>query len=79
MSVCVDVTDKAKRASVCDRCRSLLDEVGEEERGVADDACGSGLLVLTKLQGQPVIRVALRMQARLGTGHTQINTHVNIV
>lgn len=39
----------------------LLDEVGEEQRGVADDAGSARLLMLTALQGQPIVRVALRV------------------
>ncbi len=44
---------------------ALLDKVGEEERGVADDASGPGLLMLTALQDKPIVHVALRMQAGL--------------
>lgn len=40
---------------------SLLDEVGKEDRGVADDARSPRLLVLTALEDEPVIHVALRM------------------
>lgn len=43
----------------------LLDEVGEEDRGVADDASGPRLLMLTALQDESIIHVALRMQAGL--------------
>lgn len=39
----------------------LLDEVGKEERGVTDDACSPRLLMLTALEDEPVIHVALRM------------------
>lgn len=44
---------------------SLLYKVGEEERGVADDASSPRLLMLTALQDKPIIHVALRMQAGL--------------
>lgn len=40
---------------------SLLDKVGEEQRGIADDAGSSRLLMLTALEGQPIIHVALRV------------------
>lgn len=43
----------------------LLDEVGEEEGGVADDPSGAGLLVLAALQDKAVIHVTLSMQAGL--------------
>lgn len=39
----------------------LLDEVGEEESGVTDDASSPGLFMLTALQGETVVHVALRM------------------
>lgn len=44
---------------------SLLDKVGEEECGVADDASSPRLLMLTALQDESVIHVTLRMQAGL--------------
>lgn len=44
---------------------SLLDEVGEEECGVADDASSARLLMLTALQDEPIIHVTLRMEAGL--------------
>lgn len=40
---------------------NIPDEPVEEQRCVADDACGTGLLVLTPLQGQPVIHVTFSM------------------
>lgn len=40
---------------------SIPDESVKEQRGVADDSRGTGLLVLTTLQGQPVIHVTFRM------------------
>lgn len=43
----------------------LLDKVGEEEGGVADDPSSAGLLVLAALQDEAVIHVTLRMQAGL--------------
>lgn len=43
----------------------LLDEVGEEERGVADDASSPRLFMLTALQGKPIVHVALSMQTGL--------------
>lgn len=50
---------------VVNKQKFILDEVAEEEGSVANDACSSRLLVLTALQDQPVIHVALRMQAGL--------------
>lgn len=44
---------------------SLLDEVLEQEGGVADDACGPGLFVLTALQDQSIVHVTFRMQTGL--------------
>lgn len=44
---------------------SVPDESVKEQCGVADDSCGAGLLVLTALQGQPVVHVTFRMEARL--------------
>lgn len=44
---------------------SLLGKVGEEERGVADDASSPRLLMLTALQDKPIVHVALSMQAGL--------------
>lgn len=40
---------------------NIPDEPVEEQRCVADDACGAGLLVLTPLQGQAVIHVTFSM------------------
>lgn len=63
---------------VCER--SLLDKVGEEERGVADDAGSPRLLMLTALHGEPVVHVALRVQAGLDQDrHIQIYTFHNII
>lgn len=45
-------------------CRAP-DESAEESRGVADDASSARLLMLTALQGQPVIHVTLCMQTCL--------------
>lgn len=44
---------------------SIPDESVKEQCGVADDTCGAGLLVLTALQGQPVIHVTFSMQTCL--------------
>lgn len=43
----------------------LLDKVGEEEGGVADDPSSAGLLVLAALRDEAIIHVTLRMQAGL--------------
>lgn len=43
----------------------IPDESVKEQCGVADDACGAGLLVLTALQGQPIIHVTFSVQTRL--------------
>lgn len=52
------------------RLSILLDELTEEEGGVADDAHGPGLLVLAELQDQPVVHVALWVQDNLQGTHT---------
>lgn len=49
----------------------ILDKVGEEEGGVADDPSSAGLLVLAALQDKAVIHVPLRMQAGLKKYITQ--------
>lgn len=54
---------------------SLLDKVGKEERGVADDASSPRLLMLTALQDKPIVHVALRMQARLDKDKNTKNMH----
>lgn len=40
---------------------NIPDESVEEQGGVADNACCSGLFMLTALQGQPVVHVTFRM------------------
>ena len=57
-------------------CVSPPDEAAEEAGGVADDAGGTGLLVLTPLQGQPVVHVALCVETRLWT-HTRASAHAH--
>lgn len=42
-------------------CVSLLDKVCEEQCGVANDAGSPRLLMLTALEDQPIIHVALRV------------------
>lgn len=61
-SCCINLTEKADKSVTP---LPLLDKVGEEERGVADDASSPRLLMLTALQDKPVVHVALRMQAGL--------------
>lgn len=61
---------------VCVGALWLLDEVGEEEGSVADDSGSSRLLMLTALQGEPIVHVALRMQASLETRHTHKRKHI---
>lgn len=41
----------------CAALFSIPDEPFEEQRCVANDACGARLLVLTALQGQPIVHV----------------------
>lgn len=59
-SLCAEVSN----GTVLSPC-SVPDESLKEKRGVADDARGAGLLVLTALEGQSVIHVTFRMQACL--------------
>lgn len=59
-SLCAEVSN----GSVLSTC-SAPDESLKEKRGVADDARGAGLLVLTALEGQSIIHVTFRMQACL--------------
>lgn len=47
--------------------RTAPDESVKEQHGVADDASSAGLFVLAALEGQPVVHVTFRMQARLQT------------
>lgn len=56
---------------------SLLDEVGEEECGVADDASSARLLVLTALQDEPIIHVTLRVEAGLVQDREHIHLNKN--
>lgn len=56
---------------------SLLDEVGEEECGVADDASSARLLMLTALQDEPIIHVTLRMEAGLVQDREHIHLNKN--
>lgn len=44
---------------------SVPDEAVEEQRCVANDASGTGLLVLAALQGQAIVHVTFGVQARL--------------
>lgn len=44
---------------------SLLNEVGEEDGAVADNASSPRLLMLTALQDKPIVHVALGVQAGL--------------
>lgn len=54
---------------------SLLDEVGEEECGVADDASGAGLFVLAALQDEPVVHVTFRVEAGLVRERDHLSLH----
>lgn len=45
----------------------LPDELCEEVGGITNDASRPGLLVLTELQSQPVIHMALKRQDSLHT------------
>lgn len=47
---------------------SVPDEAVEEQRCVANDASGTGLLVLAALQGQAIVHVTFGVQARLFRG-----------
>ena len=54
-------------------CVSAPDEAAEQTGGVADDACSTGLLVLTALQGQTVVHVTFRVKTGLETqGREQV-------
>lgn len=57
--------------SVFARSTNAPDESLEEQRGVADDPRGAGLLVLAALQGQTVVHVTFGVQARLERAETK--------
>ncbi len=46
---------------------AVPDELSEEASGITNDASRPGLLVLAKLQSQPIIHMALKRQDSLHT------------